>query len=207
MVVPGDAGRAGGNGGVTLQLRYRSGTVPQPFLNRSAGTGAKLSPEAHRQQIAQRRHRYLRKCGNTGCARRLSCDRSQDTAMRGLMLVARIKMADASKSGCTSPMTRRCPRSKIFWSVGVEGVQLLDALLVLLVVAAPAPLCGRNSYAHQKASAPAGTCMAYRAAQHPGAPAYIPGNLVCGNEPGTRYAAKSVLWTSAWRCGCCRYSS
>lgn len=26
----------------------------------------------------------------------------------------------------------------------------MDALLVLLMVAAPAPLCGRNSYAHQK---------------------------------------------------------
>ena len=47
-----------------------------------------------------------------------------------------------------------------------------------------------------KASEPAGTCVAYRAAQHPGAPAQIPENPVFRIEPGTRYAAKSVLWTS-----------
>ena len=102
MVVPDNAGRAGGNGGVTLQSRYGIGTVPQPFLNRSAGAEIKLSPGAHRQQIAQRRPRYLRKCGNTGCARGLFCDWSQDAAKCDMMLAARLRIADASKSGCTS---------------------------------------------------------------------------------------------------------
>lgn len=104
MVVSDNAGRPAGNGWVTLQSRYRIGTVPQPFLNRSAGTGVKLSPEAHRQQIAHRRPRYLRKCGNTGCARGLFCDWSQDAAKCDMMLAARLRIADASKSGCTSPV-------------------------------------------------------------------------------------------------------
>lgn len=69
MVVSDNAARAGGNGGVTLQLRYRSGTVSKGFLNRCAGAGVKLLPGAHQLQIAQRRPLHLRKSGDTGNGR------------------------------------------------------------------------------------------------------------------------------------------
>lgn len=62
MVVSDNAARAGGNGGVTLPLRYGNETVPKGFLNRSAGAGIKLSQGANEQQIAQRRPSYLCKC-------------------------------------------------------------------------------------------------------------------------------------------------
>ena len=141
----------------------------------------------------------------------LSCDRVTRCSQRGPVLAARLKMADASKSG----------RISLVGGVSVIGLQIA---VLRLPRALPAfqnslgrrrrrcPAFGRPAGAvggrrasafvptkfvrTPKASAPAGTCVAYSAAQHPGAPAYIPGNLVCRNEPGTRYAAKHVLWTS-----------
>ncbi len=125
------------------------------------------------------------------------------------MLAARLRIADASKSGCTSPVAG--PASVFGTQIGAhtspralpafqnslerrrEGVQLLDALLVLLVVAAPAPLCRRNSYAHQKPARRPEHERPHVAAKHPSARANIPGNLVCRNELGARCAAKSVF--------------
>ena len=103
-MVPDGAGRAGGNGGVTLQLRYRSGTVSKGFLNRCAGAGVKLSPGAHQQQIAQRRPLHLRKSGDTGYGRGYLVT-GHNISQRGPVLAARLKMADASKSGRISPVT------------------------------------------------------------------------------------------------------
>jgi hypothetical protein len=62
MVVPDDARRAGGNGGVTLQSRYRSGTVSKGFEKRLATRDGrqpsrwqiKLLPGAHSLQVGSR---------------------------------------------------------------------------------------------------------------------------------------------------------
>lgn len=128
------------------------------------------------------------------------------------MLAARLRIADASKSGCTSLVAGPASvfRTQIAGSKLPRALSAFQNSLERRRRGCPAfgrpagAVGGRRPSAFvrtkfvrtPKASEPAGTCVAYRAAQHPGAPAYIPGNLVCGNEPGTRYAAKSVLWTS-----------